>query len=119
MARLSEVCAALCFDEAEHGTKSGFEVMPFAMIDALKDSLTMVGGAGAANGGIIFDLWHLAKLQIPYQEVQQIPLKWIVGVELNDGTFVAPSSLHEDTVNHPRVCAVGEFDLTGSVACVR
>jgi sugar phosphate isomerase/epimerase len=118
MPQLIEAFATLCFDAAEHGTKIGFELMPFAMIDTLKDSLTMIDGVGQANGGIIFDLWHLVKLQIPYQEVQQIPLKWIVGVEVNDGTFVAPWSLHEDTVNHRKFCGEGEFDVKGFVECI-
>jgi len=97
----------LCAEAAEHGTKIGFELMPFAMIDTLKDSLTMIEGAGAANGGIVFDLWHLVKLHIPYEEVQQVPLKWIVSVELNDGTFVAPWSLHEDNRQPPQVLRRG------------
>jgi sugar phosphate isomerase/epimerase len=119
MPQLIESFAVLCSDAADHGTKIGFELMPFAMIDSLKDSLAMVEGAGAANGGIIFDLWHLVKLHIPYEEVQRVPLKYIVSVELNDGTFEAPWSLHEDTINHRRFCGEGEFDVKGFVECIR
>jgi sugar phosphate isomerase/epimerase len=119
MPQTIEAFAALCSDAAEHGTKIGFELMPFGMIDTLKDCLTMIEGAGAANGGILFDLWHLAKMRVPYEELQQVPLKWIVGVELNDGTFDAPWSLHEDTINHRRFCGEGEFDVKGFVECIR
>lgn len=119
MPELIEAFAALCADAAGHGTRIGFELMPFAMIDTLKDCLTMIEGAGAANGGIVFDLWHLVKLHIPYEQVQKVPLKWIVGVELNDGTFEAPWSLHEDTINHRRSCGQGEFDVKGFVGCIR
>jgi len=119
MPQLIESFATLCSGAAEHGTKIGFELMPFGMIDTLQDSLTMIEGAGAANGGIIFDLWHVVKLHIPYEEVQQVPLKWIVGVELNDGTFEAPWSLHEDTINHRRFCGEGEFDVKGFAQCIR
>jgi sugar phosphate isomerase/epimerase len=119
MPQLIEAFAALCSDAAEHGTKIGFELMPFAMVDTLKDSLIMVEGAGAMNGGIVFDLWHLVKLNIPYMEVEQVSLKWIVGVELNDGTFVAPWSLHEDTIHHRRLCGEGQFDVRGFVECIR
>lgn len=119
MPRMIDAFAALCSEGAEHGTKIGFELMPFAMIDSLKDSLSMVEGAGAENGGIVFDLWHLVKLQVPYEQVQRVPVKWIVSVELNDGTFTAPWSLHEDTVNHRRLCGEGEFDVKGFVQCVR
>jgi sugar phosphate isomerase/epimerase len=119
MPRLIEAFAELCHEAADHGTKIGFELMPFAMIDTLKDSLTMIEGAGAANGGIVLDLWHIVKLKIPYEEVAHMPLQYMVSVELNDGTFDAPWSLHEDTINHRRLCGDGEFDVRGFVDCVR
>ena len=79
----------------------------------------MVEGAGATNGGIIFDLWHLVKLKIPYEELGRVPAQYFVGVELNDGTFDAPWSLHEDTVNHRRLCGDGEFDIKSFIECVQ
>jgi sugar phosphate isomerase/epimerase len=119
MPRLIEGFAELCREAAEHGTRIGFELMPFAMIDTLKDSLTMIEGARAKNGGIVLDLWHIVKLGISYEEVAAIPLQYLVSVELNDGTFEAPWSLHEDTINHRRLCGEGEFDVRGFVDCVR
>jgi sugar phosphate isomerase/epimerase len=115
MSRLIESFATLCGDAAKHGMKVGFEVMPFAMVDTLKDSLTMVRGAGAKNGGIAFDVWHLAKMRLPYDEPRKFPPEFLVSVELNDGTFQAPWSLHEDTVNHRRFCGEGEFDVKSFV----
>ena len=79
----------------------------------------MVKGAGAPNGGIVFDLWHTVKLRIPYEGVCRVPLEYVVGVELNDGTFHAPWSLHEDTINHRRFCGEGEFDVRGFVQGLR
>ena len=119
MARLIEAFAELCAEAAEHGTRIGFELMPFSMIDTLADSLTMVAGAGAANGGIVFDLWHIVKLKIPYEEVSRVPAQYLLSVELNDGTFEAPWSLHEDTVNHRRLCGEGEFDIKSFIECVQ
>jgi sugar phosphate isomerase/epimerase len=118
MPRLIEAFAALCAEAAEHGTKIAFELMPFAMLNTLKDSLTMVEGAGATNGGIIFDLWHVVKLGIPYEEVSRVPAQYVLGVELNDGTFEAPWSLHEDTINHRRLCGEGEFDIKSFIDSV-
>jgi sugar phosphate isomerase/epimerase len=118
MPRLIESFAALCADAAVHGTKIVFELMPFAMIDTLQDALTMVQGAGAKNGGIAFDLWHIVKLRIPYEEVARVPPQYLLAVELNDGTFEAPWSLHEDTINHRRFCGEGEFDVKDFVDCL-
>jgi sugar phosphate isomerase/epimerase len=119
MPRLIESFAELCAEAAKHGTRIGFELMPFAMIDSLRDSLEMIAGAGAKNGGISFDLWHLAKLGIPNEEIRKFPLEYVVSVELNDGTFQAPWSMHEDTVNHRRFCGEGEFDVSGFIDAIR
>jgi sugar phosphate isomerase/epimerase len=116
MPRLIESFAALCADAANHGTKIVFELMPFAMIDTLEDALRMVEGAGAKNGGIAFDLWHIVKLHIPYEDVARVPAQYLLSVEINDGTLEAPWSLHEDTINHRRLCGEGEFDVKGFVA---
>lgn len=119
MDRLVDSFATLCQEAAKHGTKIGFELMPFAMIRTLKESLAMVEGAGASNGGIIFDLWHIAKLNIPYDDLARVPREYVISVELNDGTFEAPWSLHEDTINHRRLCGEGEFDVKGFIRCLR
>jgi len=118
MPRVIDSFAALCKDAAAHGTKVVYELMPFAMIDTLQDTLTMLKGAAAKNGGIIFDLWHIVKMGIHYEEVARFPMEYFFGVEINDGTFTAPWSLHEDTINHRRLCGEGEFDITGFLDCV-
>jgi sugar phosphate isomerase/epimerase len=115
MPLLIDAFAALCADAANHGTRVVFEFMPFAMISTVPDALAMVQGAGAKNGGLCIDLWHVSKLRIPFQELARIPQKYIMAVELNDGTFEAPWSLLEDTINHRRLCGEGEFDVKGFV----
>ena len=119
MPRLVEAFATLCAEAGERGTKVGFELMPFAMIQTLEQSLKLVEGAGASNGGICLDTWHIVKLKIPYDELRRIPSQYIISVELNDGTFDCPWSLHEDTVNHRRLCGEGEFDVKGFIAAMQ
>jgi sugar phosphate isomerase/epimerase len=118
MPRLIESFAALCADAANHGTRILFELIVDAMIRTLPEVLEMVQGAGAKNGGIMIDLWHVVKLGIPYEEVARIPAQCLGGIELNDGTLQCPWSLHEDTVNHRRFCGEGEFDVKGFVSCM-
>jgi sugar phosphate isomerase/epimerase len=113
MPQVIDSFAALCRDAAAHGTKVVYELMPFAMIDTLPDTLAMLKGAGEKNGGIIFDLWHIVKMGIPYEEISRFPLEYFFGVEINDGTFTAPWSLHEDTINHRMLCGEGQFDIRG------
>jgi sugar phosphate isomerase/epimerase len=115
MPQLVESFAALCAEAREHGTAILFELMPFANIHTLAGALELVTGADAGNGGIIFDLWHVVKLGIPYADVARIPKRFLRGIELNDGTFTAPWDMVEDTVNHRRLCGEGEFDVKGFV----
>lgn len=119
MPRLIESFAALCAEGAARGTKIGFELMPFAMIDTLEGSLKLIEGAGAPNGGICLDTWHIVKLKIPLDRLRRIPSQYITSVELNDGTFDCPWTLHEDTVNHRRLCGDGEFDVSAFICAVQ
>jgi sugar phosphate isomerase/epimerase len=118
MPRMIEAFSALCTDGANHGTRILFEMMPFCDIDSVEKAFALVDGAGAKNGGIYFDLWHIVKAKIPYEKVARVPLKYVLGVELNDGTFECPWSMHEDTINHRRLCGEGEFDVKGFVAAL-
>jgi sugar phosphate isomerase/epimerase len=118
MPRLIESFAALCAEAENHGTRILFELIVDAMIRTLPETLEMVTGADAKNGGIMFDLWHIVKLRIPYEEVARIPARFLLGVELNDGTLECPWSLHEDTINHRKFCGEGEFDVKGFVNCL-
>lgn len=110
MAKMVEAFAALCQEGAEYGTRIGWELMPFCDIDSVEKAVELVKGAGAANGGICLDLWHIAKLKIPYEKVARMPRKYITSIEINDGTHECPWSLHEDTVNHRLFCGEGEFE---------
>jgi sugar phosphate isomerase/epimerase len=119
MPRLIEAFAALCADAANHGTRILFELVIGAMITTLPETLELVSGAAAGNGGLMIDIWHVVKLGVPYQDVARIPPQYLLGVELNDGTLQCPWSLHEDTINHRRFCGEGEFDVKGFLACLR
>ena len=118
MSPLIESFSAPCAEAASHGTKILFELIVDAMLRTLPETLEMVEGAGAANGGIMIDLWQVVKLGIPYEDLARIPARYLLGVELNDGTLQCPWSLHEDTINHGRLCGEGEFDVKGFVNCL-
>lgn len=121
MPRLIESFAALCKEAESHGTKIGFEMMPFCIIDSLESARALVEGAGAKNGGIFFDLWHIEKIGIPHGEIARFPLEYCVGVELNDGFSKAHSmaDMHVETTEHRQLCGEGEFDVKGFVRHMR
>jgi len=116
MPRIIEAFAALCAEAEKHGATIGFEIMGCAMIDNIQDAITMVEAAGAKNGGLILDIYQVANLGMTYEEISRIPLKYLIGVELNDGTL--PGSPHHDPSNR-RFCGEGEYDIKGLIHCVK
>jgi sugar phosphate isomerase/epimerase len=115
MPKLIEEFARLCAQAENHGTKIGYEMMPFSWIDSLEKARELVLGAGAKNGGVIFDLWHIVKLGIPYEKVMQFPREYFLGVELNDGYLknLPTANLVEETTQYRCFCGRGEFDVKG------
>jgi sugar phosphate isomerase/epimerase len=121
MPRLIERFAGLCKEAESYGTSIGFEMMPFCIIDSLESARALVEGAGAKNGGIFLDLWHIVKIGLNYDDVARFPLKYLAGVELNDGYSKAHSmpDAHIETTQHRQLCGEGEFDVRGFVERLR
>ena len=115
MPRIIESFAVLCMEAENYGATIGFEIMGCAMIDNIKDAVTMVERSGAKNGGLIIDIYQVANLGMTFEEISSIPLKYLVNVELNDGTL--PGSPDHDPANR-RFCGEGEYDIQGLIQCV-
>jgi sugar phosphate isomerase/epimerase len=116
MPRIVEAFAALCHEAEDYRATIGFELMAAAMLNNLKDSLTMVEAAGAKNGGLILDIVHVVNLGIPYEEISRLPVQYLVNVELNDGA--PPGSPRHDPSGARKFCGEGEFDIRGFIKCV-
>jgi sugar phosphate isomerase/epimerase len=117
MPRLVDAFASLCAEAEQVGTTIGFELMACSMIDNLPDAITMVESAGANNGGIILDILQVVNLGISYEAIRRIPLKHLMGIELNDGTL--PGSPNADPSRARRFCGEGEYDIRGLIGCVQ
>ena len=115
MPRIIEAFAALCTEAENYNATIGFEIMGFAMIDNIKDAITMVKTAGAKNGGLVIDIYQVANLGVTYEEISSIPLEYLTNVELNDGTL--PGNPNHDPSNR-RFCGEGEYDIKGFIDCV-
>jgi sugar phosphate isomerase/epimerase len=115
MSRIIEAFAELCEEAEDYGATIAFEFMASAMIDNLKDALTTVETAAAKNGGLILDMAHVAGLGITYEEISNIPLQYLINLELNDGTL--PGSPRHDPSRVRRFCGEGEFDIKGFIRC--
>jgi len=121
LSQLTESFGELCVDAAEHtDAKIVYELMPFdTNVRSLDSVLTVVAGAGAPNGGIAIDTWHMSKLGIEPEELRRIPVEYLSWVELSDGLRTDMDDLIQETVNHRALPGEGEFDLRGYVEVCR
>jgi sugar phosphate isomerase/epimerase len=119
--QVTERFAELCADAADHhAAKIVYEVMPFDVnVHSLDAALEVVEGAGAANGGIAIDTWHMAKLGIAPDDLKRIPPEHLSWVELSDGRREDMDDLVDETVNHRRLPGEGEFDVPTYVEACR
>ncbi len=118
MSRLIDEFGALCREAAARGIRIAYELMPFSVIESLEAARRLVEGAAEKNGGVIFDLWHIVKLGIPYDDVMKFPGRYFVGLEINDGYLKTPAGMDlvTETTSHRKLCGQGEFDIKGFIA---
>jgi sugar phosphate isomerase/epimerase len=120
LSQVTERFAELCADAAEHtDAKIVYELMPFDVnVNTLDAALEVVGDAGASNGGVAIDTWHMRKLGIEPDELRRIPLEYLSWVELSDGRLENMDDLIDETVNHRELPGEGEVDTRAYVeAC--
>ncbi len=121
LGELTEAFAELCEDAARFtDAKVAYEFMPFDVnVNTLEAALAVVQGAGAANGGLAIDTWHMAKLGISAEDLRGIPPECLLWVELSDGRIENMADLVDETVNHRHLPGEGEFDIRGYVEVCR
>lgn len=121
--RLTGAYAELCAEAADHtDARVVYEFMPFdANVHDLDSALAVVQGAGAPNGGLAVDTWHMRKLGIEPEELRRIPLEWLTWIELSDGQlgWMADDDHVDEVVNHRRLPGEGELDVRAYVEVAR
>jgi len=116
MSQLIDAFATLCAEATNYRATVGFEIMGAAVINNIKDAITMVETAGADNGGLIIDIYQASNLGMTYESLRRIPIKYLTSVELNDGFL--PGSVHHDPSNR-KFCGEGEYDIKGFIRCIK
>jgi sugar phosphate isomerase/epimerase len=119
--QLTEHFRELCAEASEHTDATiVYELMPFDVnVRSLDAVLQVVAGAGASNGGIAIDTWHMCKLGIEPDDLRRIPVEYLSWVELSDGRLNDMDDLIDETVNHRALPGEGEFDLHSYVEACR
>lgn len=121
ISQLTERFGELCAEAAQRtDAKIVYEFMPFDVnVNSLDTVLQVVGGAGAENGGIAIDTWHMSKLGIAPDDLRRIPIEYLSWVELSDGRLDDMDDPVDETVNHRALPGEGEFDVRGYVEVCR
>ena len=119
--RLTERFAELCADAAEHhDAKMVYEFMPPDVnVQDLDTALALVEGAGATNGGLALDTWHLAKLGHRAGRAAPDPAAYLSWVELSDGQWENMADPVDEVINHRKLPGEGEFPIRDYVAACR
>lgn len=117
LARLTDAFGELCAAAAgEHDALITYEYMPFDInTTSLADVLAILDGAGAANGGIAIDTWHLGKTAITPDDLRAIAPRHLAYVELSDGTIADLPDGEQETTRFRHLPGEGEFDIAGYV----
>jgi sugar phosphate isomerase/epimerase len=117
---LTERFAELCAEAAEHGTAVAYEFMyRDATAGSLEAARSVVLGAGAANGGLVLDLWHVVDLGVSTAAIRELPAGTVVAAEVSDGERQRPAPGARRTLRDRRLPGDGDFDIAGFVTAVR
>jgi sugar phosphate isomerase/epimerase len=111
--------AEICRDAARYGTKIAMEIMPFSNVRTVETARAIVEGAAQPNGGLLLDIWHIARGGIPYAKVAEIPKQYVVSVELDDADAEIVGTLWEDTIYERRLCGEGVLDPPAFIDAIR
>lgn len=117
--QLTERFAELCADAAEHGTSVAYEFMyRDATAGSIEAARSVVQDAGAANGGIALDLWHVVDLGVSTAAIHALPAGCVVAAEVSDGER-RPRDGTRRSLRDRRLPGDGDFDIGEFVAAVR
>lgn len=117
--RMIESFARLCEDAAEAGTQISLEIFPASNVRDLPTAIAIAVGAGAPNGGLLLDIWHLTRGGIPYEDIATIPPSYIKHIELDDAMKDRVGTIMDDTTLRRRLPGEGDFDIPHFIECVR
>ena len=99
-----------------HDAKIAYEFMPFDVnVHTLEAALELVGGAGAPNGGLAIDTWHMAQARDRARGPAPDPARAArLGRAVRRPVREHGGPRRRD-VNHRRLPGEGEFDIPGYV----
>jgi sugar phosphate isomerase/epimerase len=111
--------AAACAEAARYGLRLQLEFMPFTPIPGLQRAWQVVSGAGAANGGLVLDVWHFRRSGSLLAQLAAIPADRLFAVQLSDGPAEPEPDLWHAASHDRWLPGTGQLDVTGILRAVR
>ncbi len=118
MDRLVADFQALARQAGDAGTAVSIELIHESGIRDLETGVAIIDSAGATNGGLLLDIWHIARAGIDYRAVAAIPARFIKHIELCDAAAVQVGSMIEDTILRRALPGEGELDVAAFLRAV-
>lgn len=109
---------ALCAQAQNKGVAVALEIMPWTNLRTIDEGLAVVAGADAPNGGLLLDIWHLARGGQNYADIARIPPRFIQHIEIDDADRDVVGTLLEDTLDRRRLCGEGALDVAAFLRAV-
>jgi len=109
----------LCREAARAGTRVSIEIVPSSAVRDLATARAIVETAGEANGGILIDIWHMARGGITYEDILSLPPHLVTAVEVDDAMTRQVGSIFEDTIRNRKLPGEGELDVPRFLRVIR
>lgn len=110
---------ALCQDAANAGTRVAFEPLPFLNVKTPEQALEFIEMADHPAGGVLLDIWHIARAGLDVTSMATVPGRWIIHVELADAPLQFEGDIIADTLNGRRLPGEGELNIQGFVDAIK
>lgn len=118
ISKVGDEFGALCEEAAAKGTRVSLELVPGSAAQDLETGRRIVEHAAPSNGGLLIDIWHMARGNIPYEDVAKLPSHLIAAVELDDAMSRQVGTIFEDTVNNRKLPGEGELNVPHFLQCI-
>jgi sugar phosphate isomerase/epimerase len=111
--------ASLCAEAEPAGALVVLEPIPMTGVATLAAALEIVTAAGASNGGVVIDIWHMERAHTALEEIAAAPRELVGFVELNDAPATDEPPTWDETFMSRTLCGEGDFDIPGFVSAIR
>ena len=119
MDRMVAELKVLARQAADAGTRLALELMPFSNLKTIDQGVELMQRSGAANAGIMLDIWHLARGNIDFEQIRTMPKELIFWVELDDARPEVEGTLYNDTIHNRELPGEGSLDIQKFLKAVR